>query len=132
MCQHGKTVVSTYESDSGLTRADIWALAAITGTNFGLNRAGGDRTFFEMTHYGRVNCGDDQTGGTDHELPGPNLDTQELLDFFADNFDFDDQDTVAIMGGKNSVSFIVIITLSHCVVFIIIITFCVVYHFIIT
>lgn len=93
-----ETVVSTYESDSGLSRADIWALAAITGTNFGLNRAGGDRTFFEMTHYGRVNCGDDQTGGTDHELPGPNIDTQELLDFFADNFDFDDQETVAIMG----------------------------------
>lgn len=91
-------IVTTYESDSGLSRADIWALAALTGTNYGLERDGGSSTFFEMSYYGRENCGDDETGGTDHELPAPDLDTQDLLDFFADNFDFSDQETCAIMG----------------------------------
>jgi len=91
-------IVTTYESDSGLSRADIWALAALTGTNHGLERDGGSSTFFEMSYYGRENCGDDETGGTDHELPAPDLDTQDVLDFFADNFDFSDQETCAIMG----------------------------------
>eukprot|EP00594_Rhizosolenia_setigera_P004248 CAMPEP_0178939192 /NCGR_PEP_ID=MMETSP0789-20121207/67_1 /TAXON_ID=3005 /ORGANISM="Rhizosolenia setigera, Strain CCMP 1694" /LENGTH=326 /DNA_ID=CAMNT_0020617993 /DNA_START=1075 /DNA_END=2052 /DNA_ORIENTATION=- len=93
------SVVNTYESDTGLSRADIWALSAITATNFGLDRDGGSSTYFEMSYYGRENCAEnDPTGGFDHELPPPDLDTDGVLDFFADNFEFSDQETCAIMG----------------------------------
>lgn len=89
-------VVDTYESDSGLTRADIWALAYITGSNF----ANPDSdTFFTFNEYGRVNCAEnDPTGGPEVELPLADIDTQDVLDFFADAFDFSDQETCAILG----------------------------------
>jgi len=39
-----------------------------------------------------------QNRGPHRDLPSPDLHTGELVQFFADNFDFDERDTVAIMG----------------------------------
>lgn len=89
-------VVSLYENE--LSRADIWALAGIVGTNFGLYADGGAQNFFELSEIGRVNCGENQDEGPDPEMPSGNLDTEGVLDYFADNFNFDDKETVAIMG----------------------------------
>lgn len=91
-------IVNTYESESeaGLSRADIWALAAITGSNFAHPDSD---SFFVLNEIGRENCAEnDPTGGPSRDFPSPNLETDDLLDFFADTFDFDEQETCAIMG----------------------------------
>ena len=90
-----RSVVTTHEqSDGGLSRADIWALAAITGADF--TRPGND-IFFSMEYFGRINCeennatacldadGNDvpcaETRGPHRELPPADIDTEDLLDF---------------------------------------------------
>lgn len=89
-------IVNTYESEAGLSRADIWALAAITGSNFAHPDSD---SFFVLNEIGRENCAEnDPTRGPSRDFPSPNLETDDLLDFFADTFDFDEQETCAIMG----------------------------------
>jgi len=89
-------IVNTYESEAGLSRADIWALAAITGSNFAHPDSD---SFFVLNEIGRENCVEnDPTRGPSRDFPSPNLETDDLLDFFADTFDFDEQETCAIMG----------------------------------
>ena len=78
-----------------LTRADIWALAAVTAAEEAQENPGARR--YECDYYGRETC-DDATGGPNRELPSAHLTTDELLDFFASNFAFSEQETVAIMG----------------------------------
>jgi len=88
-------IVNHYEHPNGLSRADIWVIASLTGANFANPRS---NTFFEMNFYGRSNCGSSPFGGFDHPLPAVNLDTDDVLDFFFDNFGFNTQETCAILG----------------------------------
>ena len=100
-------------TEAGLSRADLWALAAITGANY----AKPDTSFFfEPAYYGRTNCEDvglpcldannnevscTATTGPHRDLPSADLDTEDVLDFFNDNFDFTDDETVALMGAHS-------------------------------
>jgi len=78
-----------------LTRADVWALGALTAAEELQDGSGARR--YEFRYYGRESC-NDPTGGPHRVLPGSHLVTSELLDFFATTFDFSEQETVAIMG----------------------------------
>lgn len=101
----------------GMTRADIWVLSALEASVWSqdssdLNEVeSGTASYpFTMNWIGRPNCEDlyepsdcvdgdcSAERGPDRELPGPDLNTHELLDYFQTNFDFSARDTVAIMG----------------------------------
>lgn len=73
----------------------------------------GFRVDFDFLEFGRVDCedvhdrcfnkDDDEHGctpkrGPHREIPGANTGTEELFKFFRDNFDFNERETVAIMG----------------------------------
>ena len=81
----------------GLSRADCWALAAVT-TAQELNDAG---VRFDLKHAGRRDCegGNDIGDGPDTvDMPSAMLSTGNLLRFFASEFGFNAQETVALMG----------------------------------
>mmetsp|Transcript_30181 Transcript_30181/g.65163 ORF Transcript_30181/g.65163 Transcript_30181/m.65163 type:complete len:1030 (+) Transcript_30181:308-3397(+) len=97
----------------GVTRADIWVLAALEGSSITQEDGDPDNRDFEMDWIGRPNCEDlnepadcvDETcnhiRGPNRNLPSPNLDTHDLLEFFSNEFGFSDRDTVAIMGAHS-------------------------------
>jgi hypothetical protein len=89
-----------------LTRADIWALAALHAAY--LAQRNGDAVDYPFDYYGRPTCDDeDGTGGPVDDMPSSHFTTDEVLAYFLAEFDFDPQETVAIMGahtlGKLSV-----------------------------
>ena len=56
---------------------------------------------FQLNYKGRKDCKDADAmgvGGPDVEMPSNDLTTHESLDFFNEKFDFDADETVAIMG----------------------------------
>ena len=77
-----------------LTRADIWALAATTAANE-MQRSG--NVPYRFDYYGRETCGD-MEGGPDIAMPSNHVTTDDLLDFFSEEFGFTNRETVAIMG----------------------------------
>jgi hypothetical protein len=86
-------IVDKY-NDTGLSTADIWALAALTAAEVSQPSTG--KILFPFDWYGRVDCEGPDT--TSHKFPSPNLSTEGLLDFFNKKFDFNEEETVAIMG----------------------------------
>lgn len=95
----------------GVSRADIWALAATVGADITQNP--NSRIDFPFNTWGRVNCEDtgspclDESGnsvtcsstlGPHRPHPGVNMFTADLYQFFANEFGFDQTDTVTIMG----------------------------------
>lgn len=110
-------VVDMFEHH-GVTRADIWVLAALEASVWSQqtsteNTVEVSTTYpFTMNWIGRPNCEDIASDpavdcvdgdcsaerGPHRDLPGPDLNTHELLDYFQTNFNFDTRDTVAIMG----------------------------------
>jgi len=94
----------------GVTRADIWVLAGLEGASGQQpNEVGDNPRDFTMDWYGRPTCDDlpsdqcvggecNQRRGPHRELPSPNVNTHELLEYFDNAFGFDARDTVAIMG----------------------------------
>ena len=97
-------------SHFGMTRADIWVLAALEGASGSQPTGDPDNREFAMDWMGRPTCEDlnepdgcventcSQTLGPDRALPSPSLDTHGLLAYFSAEFNFDERDTVAIMG----------------------------------
>lgn len=94
-----------------LSRADIWAAAALWAAGSSQDKRSGATPLvdygIEYMHTGRLDCeefgesidGDGfGYGGKIQHLPSADLDTHGLLSFFLDEFGFDDQDTVVIMG----------------------------------
>jgi len=84
------------------SRADIWALATLVSADVSIVNSTTDSYPFTMTHVGRIDCdnaNDSGVGGpTDVALPSNDLTTHELLTFFKNEFNFDTDETVAIMG----------------------------------
>ena len=91
-----------------VTRADIWALAALKGAEVGQNVL-----TFPFQYYGRPTCEMklkvclnatngvvpcSATRGPHRALPSSNLDTRGVLDYFSKNFQLTPRETVAIMG----------------------------------
>ncbi len=89
----------------GVTRADIWALAAISTADF---LKGGQNTIFSFDWYGRPTCDQrndtclesdcSKTRGPDRKLPSSDLDTHGMLAYFNDTFGLTAKETVALMG----------------------------------
>ncbi len=79
---------------NGQTRADVWALAAMTAAD---EMQQGDSVQYSFDFYGRETCGD-MRGGPDITMPSNHITTDELLDFFEVEFGFGPQESVAIMG----------------------------------
>jgi hypothetical protein len=110
-------IVEKYANvETGVSRADIWALATFVGCNMA---QGSNRVNFSPKHlgwWGRVDCenagrpclGKDgqevecsATKGPHREFPSVNILTDDLYKFFEDEFGFDEEDTVAIMGAHS-------------------------------
>ena len=79
-----------------LTRADIWALAGTASAELLQNDDGGVAYSFE--YYGRASLPSDSTGDELERMPSIHFTTDDLLEFFEDNFGFSTEETVAIMG----------------------------------
>lgn len=112
-------VVDLY-SHFGVTRADLWVLAALEGANDTQRHFPEDGPTlrdFAMEWVGRPTCEDlnsvcadadgndvgcSQDRGPHRELPSPHLDTHGLLEYFLVEFDFQEPwETVAIMGAHS-------------------------------
>jgi len=92
-------VVNTY-AVNGLTRADIWALAAMIGAED--SQRNNDGLDYDFQWYGRPDCGaTGGLGGPDRILPGPDFNTTGLLHFFSSEFGFDERQTAALMGAHS-------------------------------
>jgi hypothetical protein len=90
----------------GVSRADIWAFAVLVAVN--VSQA--DITFMDEFQIGRKNCEtvgtcdgdttDCATSGPDRitDFPSAESTTHELLTYMSDHFQFDADQTVAIMG----------------------------------
>ncbi len=105
-------VVAKYENKTlGVSRADIWALAAMIGG--AVAKYGGANVNFTQNWFGRVNCEDankvctnatgavvncSATAGPARNMPSPNLDTAGVLSYFNQTFGFNPRQTVAVMG----------------------------------
>lgn len=108
-----KPIVAKYSSpETGLSRADIWALSAVTGVE--ISQVAITPYEFPLQYIGRVDC--DATPGLvcrDAQLepvecsydkgphrpaPSAHLDTLSLLHFFSTVFGFSPRQTVVIMG----------------------------------
>ena len=104
-----ESIVSKF-AVNGVTRSDIWALAAMTYAD---RHQGRPRIDFPFKWYGRPTCemlntvchnvtGEDvpcsPTQGPHRVLPSSNLDTHGILDYFDKTFGFNAQETVALMG----------------------------------
>jgi len=83
-----------------LTRADIWALAAMIGAETSTPRNG--RLSYDFQWYGRPdgNC-IAGVGEDDHTLPSPDFNTTGLLHFFSTEFNFTARQTAALMGAHS-------------------------------
>lgn len=97
-----------------LSRADIWALAAMVGSQVSQPEDATFKVNFDFTEFGRIDCEKQQsvcldqagvshgcsaTRGPHREIPSPKINTHELFAFFRNNFGFNTSETVAIMGG---------------------------------
>lgn len=95
---------------NGVTRPDIWTLAALTYAD---RHQGRPRIAFPFKWYGRPTCETlytvcrnvteeevpcSATQGPHRALPSSNLDTHGILDYFDKTFGLDAQETVALMG----------------------------------
>jgi hypothetical protein len=106
-------IVQRHESvELGISRADIWALASHLGADVAQARSG-FKVDFHMKFIGRHNCEDlysqcfDMHGnqractatlGPHVHLPEADVTTEEIFHFFFEEFGFDVQETVALMG----------------------------------
>ena len=95
------SVVTAHTSDGGLTRADVWAMAAmVSAEDAQPNNIAGFTYSFEW--YGRSTCdATDGKGGPERALPSSDLPTSKLLQFFFGEFGLNERETVAIMGAHS-------------------------------
>jgi len=110
-----KPTVTQYATpESGLSRADIWALAGLTGVEIS-QPTNKPSLKFPLQFIGRTDCDDPTTNricrdenshpvecaynrGPHRDFPSPHLNTVELLHFFHATFGFSARQTVVIMG----------------------------------
>ena len=83
------------------SKADIWALATLVSADMAVLKDRPQGLHFPMRYIGRKDCDSADEmgiGGPDVEMPSNDLDTHGLLKFFKDNFGYDTEETVVIMG----------------------------------
>jgi len=86
----------TVDQYTELSRADIWALAALTAANMSQSTIE-----FPYAWVGRVDCKGNYTIGPVRKMPSTDWNTTQVLDYFQLHFGFNERQTVAIMGGHN-------------------------------
>ena len=92
-----RPIVECYsEPTSGLTRADIWALAGLTAAEH--MQDDDDGVIYSFEYYGRSSLPNEMSGKDGDIMPGNHLTTQGLLDYFNETFGFSTRETVGIMG----------------------------------
>jgi predicted enzyme related to lactoylglutathione lyase len=83
-----------------MSRADFWAYAGQAALKASVSVTDGveesDLNISFQT--GRVDCDSAPYTDDDVELPGPNMDYEELISFYAERFGMDEEQAVAIMG----------------------------------
>ena len=96
-------IVKKYTVDqyTGLSRADIWALAALAAANVSQTTVD-----FPFSWIGRVDCEDDAMQGPNREMPDPDFNTTQVIDYFQAHFHvnkrpFNERQIVALMGAHN-------------------------------
>jgi hypothetical protein len=104
-------IVEKYKAS--LSRADSWVLAAQVASQMSQSSKSNFKVNFDFTEFGRVDCEKQQsvcrneagishgcsaTRGPHREIPGANTNTHDLFAFFKTNYDFNQRETVAIMG----------------------------------
>jgi len=89
-----------------ISRADFWALAGIAAVDKGIANANEDCDSDDCAvpdsglvfKWGRQDCSTSPDTTEDVGLPGSTLDHDGVMDFFATEFGFDENQTVALMG----------------------------------
>jgi len=89
-----------------ISRADFWALAGIAAVDKGIENANEDCDSDDCAvpdsglvfQWGRQDCSTSPYTTDDVGLPGSTLDHDGVMDFFATEFGFDENQTVALMG----------------------------------
>ena len=104
-------IVTKYKAS--LSRADVWVLATLVGSEVSQPRNADFNVDFAFTEFGRVDCEKQQsvcrneagvshgcsaTRGPHRVLPGANTNSRDLFAFFSNNFGFSQRETVAILG----------------------------------
>lgn len=83
------------------SRADIWAMATLVSADLSVINGRPHGYHFPFRFIGRDDCSGANAkgvGGPDVEMPSNDLTTHGLLHFFKKYFDFDEDETVTIMG----------------------------------
>jgi hypothetical protein len=94
-------VIVDHTSEGGLTRADIWAMAAMVSAQ-DAQPNNNDSQVYNFEWYGRSTCSAvDGKGRPDRALPSADLETHQLLAFFNVEFGLNERETVAIMGAHS-------------------------------
>ena len=104
-----RNIIDKYASPAyGISRADIWAFAALVGSEISQNDIS-----FPMEYIGGVDCENahevcykdngveqpcQENRGPHRPLPEPDMTTSQLLHWFSQRFDFSARETTAIMG----------------------------------
>jgi len=103
-------IVTKYEGQRGVSRADIWAISGLVACELAAKKS---NVTFPTKWIGRKNCEESQqtcydknqqivtcnaTMGPHRDLPSPDLTTNGVLQYFANTFNFNTDETVAIMG----------------------------------
>lgn len=89
-------IVAEFENEC-VSRADIWALAALVGAEYTQ-----DEIEFPMVWVGRRNCGaEDPMNGPAALMPSADMDIHSLLDYFNNEFGFGPQEVVALLGAHS-------------------------------
>jgi hypothetical protein len=110
-------IVEQYaNAETGVSRADIWALASFVGCDLAQGSTRINFSLKRLGWWGRVDCENaDQpcrdkegqevecsaTKGPHRSFPSPNILTDDLYKFFEEEFGFDEEDTVLVMGAHS-------------------------------
>ena len=111
-----ESVYETVQDDGiDISRADLWALCGRAAAEYGLEGMPGHKDYdsdnavwrdvvkdfvspFATFKYGREDCDTAPYTTDENDFPGGTYTYDDTMDFFSDEFDFEDFETVAILG----------------------------------
>ena len=111
-----ESVYDTVQADDiDISRADLWALCGRAAAEYGMEGMPGHKDHdsstsvwldvvtsfvspFATFKYGREDCDTAPYTTDEHEFPEGTMTHDEIMDFFSEEFGFEDSETVAILG----------------------------------
>lgn len=110
-------IVAKFENKAvGVSRADLWALAVMAGSDAADHGTLSKPINFTQNWFGRVNCEDagqvcrnnvgqpvpcSSTVGPNRRMAEPTLNSDSIFTYFADEFAFNQRQVIAIMGAHS-------------------------------